>query len=30
MHQCKSGDACETTLPGTNQSLADFLAQCDD
>ena len=29
MYQCKSGDACETTLPGTNQSLADFLAQCD-
>ena len=29
MYQCKSGDACETTLPGTNQSLAEFLAQCD-
>ena len=28
MYQCNSGDACETRLPGTNQSLADFLAQC--
>jgi hypothetical protein len=29
MYQCKSGDACETTLPGTSQSLDEFLAQCD-
>jgi hypothetical protein len=29
MDQCKSGDACETQLPGSDLSLADFLAQCD-
>jgi hypothetical protein len=29
MYQCESGQACETRLPGTTQSLADFLAQCD-
>lgn len=29
MNQCKSGERCEAQLPGTDQSLADFLAQCD-
>lgn len=29
MDQCKSGDACEAKLPGSQLSLADFLQQCD-
>jgi hypothetical protein len=29
MDQCKPGDACETKLPGSKLSLADFLKQCD-
>ena len=29
MDQCKPGQQCETRLPGSNLSLADFLAQCD-
>jgi hypothetical protein len=29
MDQCKAGDACEAQLPGSDLSLADFLAQCD-
>ena len=28
MVQCKSGQACEAKLPGSDLSLADFLAQC--
>jgi hypothetical protein len=29
MKRCWAGQACEGKLPGTNLSLADFLAQCD-
>jgi hypothetical protein len=29
MEQCKSGQPCESQLPGSNLSLAEFLAQCD-
>jgi hypothetical protein len=29
MAQCKPGDQCESRLPGTKQSLEQFLAQCD-
>jgi hypothetical protein len=29
MDQCKPGEACEAQLPGSDLSLADFLAQCD-
>jgi hypothetical protein len=29
MDQCKPGQACEAQLPGSDLSLADFLAQCD-
>jgi hypothetical protein len=28
MLQCKAGQPCETKLPGSNLSLAQFLAQC--
>jgi hypothetical protein len=29
MYQCKFGQPCEASLPGTTLSLSDFLAQCD-